>query len=220
MDGQLISKAPSQKYLGVTIDSKLSWSEHCHKVASKARSTLGIVRRSLPSAPQEVKSKAYQALVRPQLEYASAAWNPHTQKDVDTLQKVQNAAARFVTGNYLRGSSVTQMQKTLGWDTLTDRRMHAQLCMFYKIHNRLVHIDFPSYIQKPKRIPARSPHPFQYLRVQTSRETFFYSFFPRVIPVWNGLPITVVSASSIETFRSLALTQVQHLVPPVWIKRI
>ena len=220
MDGQLISKVKSQKYLGVTIDDKLSWSEHCNKISNKARSTLGIVRRSLPSAPQEVKSRAYQALVRPQLEYASAAWNPYTQKDVDTLQKVQNAAARFATGDYLRGSSVTQMQKTLGWDTLADRRMHAQLCMFYKIHNRVVNIRFPPYVLPPRRIPARSTHPFQYLRVQTSKESFFYSFFPRVIPIWNGLPFSVVSASSASSFRSLALAQVHHIVPPVWLKRL
>ena len=51
--------------------------------------------------PQDVKETAYKGLVRPILEYASPVWDPHkvvVQEELD--KKVQNRAARFVTGNY------------------------------------------------------------------------------------------------------------------------
>jgi len=220
MDNQLVSKVQDNKYLGVTIDHNLKWTNHCQKISAKARSTLGIVRRSLHSTSQEVKSRAYQALVRPQLEYAAAAWNPYTKKDTDILQKVQNAAARFVTSDYSRFSSVSAMQKSLGWDSLAVRRLHSQVCMFYKIHHGLVNISFPSFLERPKRLPARSPHPLQYLRVQCSKDSFFYSFYPRIVYVWNSMPLSVISAPSYDQFRSSSLVEVRTLAPPVWSSRI
>ena len=146
MNGDLISIVQDNKYLGVTICNDLRWSKHCNKIASKARSTLGIVRRSLHAANKDIKVKAFQALVRPQLEYASDACNPYSDKDTKTLQRVQNSAAQFALSDYNRSCSVTAMQDQLGWDSLAVRRLHSQICMFYKIHCRLVNISFPPYI--------------------------------------------------------------------------
>ena len=39
---------------------------------------------------------AYVALVRPQLEYASSAWNPCTKRTINKIEMVQHGAARFV----------------------------------------------------------------------------------------------------------------------------
>ena len=48
-------------------------------------------------------------IVRPKLQYACSAWDPHYQKDKAALERVQRKAVRFVTGNYDRTASVTAM---------------------------------------------------------------------------------------------------------------
>ena len=49
----------------------------------------------------DVKDAAYKGLVRPVLEYGSSVWDSHTHDLQEELEKVQNRAARFVTGNYV-----------------------------------------------------------------------------------------------------------------------
>ena len=65
------------------------------------------------------------SLVRPKLEYARAAWNPHTVKDVRRVEQVQRNATRFVCGVYQRGISVSGLMNSLGWQNLEQRRRMA-----------------------------------------------------------------------------------------------
>ena len=55
MDGQQIPRCENQDYLGVTINHKLSWKPHITKIKNKANRTLGLIRRTLHAAPQQVR---------------------------------------------------------------------------------------------------------------------------------------------------------------------
>ena len=76
--GEKLERVLHHDYLGVTISHDLRWENHLHKIRQKASRTLGVIRRTLSPCNIDVKSKAYQSLIRPQLEYASEVWNPHT----------------------------------------------------------------------------------------------------------------------------------------------
>ena len=72
-------------------------------------------------------------LVRSRLEYCCAIWHPHLAKDRDNLEAVQRRAARFVTQDYSRDTSVTQLLKDLHWLQLKDRRRDIRLSLMYRI---------------------------------------------------------------------------------------
>ena len=96
MMGQPITSVTQHKYLGVELDSKLTWNEHISAITGKANSPLGFLRRNLYNCPEQIKTQAYYSLVRPHLEYACSVWDPHTQKNIQSIEKVQRRAARFV----------------------------------------------------------------------------------------------------------------------------
>ena len=47
LEGTVLEKVESIKYLGVTITSGLKWNSHIRNVCSKANRTLGFLRRNL-----------------------------------------------------------------------------------------------------------------------------------------------------------------------------
>ena len=210
VDGQNIAETSKHKYLGVTINKHLDWKDHVQNITSSARSTLGVLRRNLSSCPREVKERAYQALVRPKLEYSSAAWSPHVTGQINSLESVQRQAARFVTNNYERTASVTEMLRDLQWDSLATRRIAHQCAMFYKIRQNFVNIPFPSCVIPSSRL-GRTTNICSYQIIQSRVNTYKYSFFVRTIPVWNLLPTTVVSANTVQQFQNLALPVLRGL---------
>ena len=82
------------------------------------------------------------------LEYASCTWDPHQATQTKNLEAVQRKAARFVTGQHSRQTSVTGLMQVLQWRTLQERRHVARLAMFYKAISGLaacyIPQDFPA----------------------------------------------------------------------------
>ena len=212
--GESLERVDQHDYLGVTISHDLRWGSHCQKIVQKASRTLGLLRRTLSPCKQEVKAKAYQTLIRPQLEYAAETWNPHTLDGVNCLEKIQRASARFVYGDYRRTTSVTHLITTLGWDSLHVRRLLFQSAMFYKIHYGLVNIQFPPSIH-PSSFIGRHDHQLKYHLPEASVDLYKFSFYPRTVKIWNQLPPAAVCAPTISAFREAALPVIRGLQPPV-----
>ena len=91
--GQKLEIVPSAPYLGVTIDNKLTWTEHIDKMCKKANRTLGFLKRNLKTKNKDIKKGAYSSLVRPLLEYSCTVWDPYQDKQIDKIEKIQNSAA-------------------------------------------------------------------------------------------------------------------------------
>ena len=160
-DSNLGGGVKFQKNLDVYISSTLSWAKQCEEVKKKAGRILGVLQRNLSSCSETVKERAYNGLVRPIAEYASAAWSPHTKKDVSNIGSIQRRAARFVRGDYDPTSSVTSMTRVLGWSSLQSRRTVHDLTLFYKINSGEVIIPFPpppEFVPTERRTKASQQH--------------------------------------------------------------
>jgi len=67
----------------------------------------------ISTAVGQMLKLAYTSLIRPHVEFASAAWDPYTARDINQLDKVQCRAARFVNNDYCRTTSVCGLVKRL-----------------------------------------------------------------------------------------------------------
>ena len=197
--------------LGVDISSSLSWNPHVDRITGNANRTLGFVRRNIKTKMSKVRETAYNTLVRPQLEYASAVWYPHTKVRTSQLEQVQRRAARWTASNYDWQASATQIVQDLGWHTMEQRRADARVCLFYKVIHGLVTVPLPDYIQYSSRI-SRYCHSMTFRQVSTSRDFYKYSFFLLAIVQWNALPQPNACLQSLEAFKA-AVCKLHHSRP-------
>ena len=183
----------SAKYLSLNINNKLSWEDHFTKTATKA-----FLQRNLRAWPKDIRAKCYTTLVRPIVEYAGTVWDPHVQKHIDCVEKVQRRAARFVYQYFQRTSNVTTMMNSLGWESLAERRAKAKVVMLYRAIHGLVAL--PISLQQTVSTTTHTQASFfiPYCRTATLR----HSFFPDTARLWNNLPMGVVTAPSLESFKS------------------
>ena len=124
-------------YFGVTITNDLRWNTHVSNMCTKANRTLGFLRRNVYACPQEVKETAYKWLVRPVLEYSGSVWDPSGVGLQNELKKVQNRAARFVTGNYnFETGSMTGILEHLKWESLKKRRRDRLILAAFRYPHR------------------------------------------------------------------------------------
>ena len=150
---------------------------------------LGFLRRNLRSCKEDTKANAYFTMVRSNMEYCSAVWNPHNKDQVHNVEMIQIRAARFTTNRYRNTSSVSSMLDHPQWELLESRRSKTQLTTFYKVVYDLLNIPSSACLT-PSTARTRSSHTKKFRRFSPSTECFKSSFFPQTVPLWNSLPAT------------------------------
>ena len=140
--------------------------------------------------------------VRPSVEYASVAWDPHTGRNCNKVEQIQRSAARYVMGDYSRRSSVTSMLLHLEWPSLQQRRLHSRLAMMYKMRWGLVDIPWHGLFTSCPSISRTRGHSSRVLPLHCNTAVYAGSFFPRSIRDWNGLPFDPAACASLDSFKA------------------
>ena len=123
------------KYLGIKLDSRLSFSEHVAYVQSNTIPKIRVLGGIRPLLDQETASMLYQTLVLPLFDYGDFIFDTLTQQDKFKLQKLQNCSMRSI----LRAEWMTpsiNMHSELHLLTLNDRRKYHTACEMHKFHHK------------------------------------------------------------------------------------
>ena len=176
LEGTVLENVENIKYLEVIIANDLRWNTHVSNVCTKAYRTFGFLRRNLYACPQEVKEAAYKGLVRPVLEYSGSVWDPSGVGLQNELEKVQNRAARFVTGNYnFETGSITGILEHLKWESLKKRKRDSRLILLYKGLKGKVSIQTDDLIALVRR--CRNDHSMAFQIPIANTDIYKCSFF-------------------------------------------
>ena len=197
--GEVLKTSSNVRYLGLGIDAKLTWKGHINTICRKATNTLAFLRINISCCPPAIRLTAYKTLVRPQLEYAATVWDSSVKARTSAVETVQRRAVRFITGDYDRHSSVTDMLNHLKLETLKKRRQQAKLATLYRATHNLIDIDNDQL--EPAHSRTRGHH-HKFLKPSTHIKCYQDSFFPSTITMWNRLPQEIVDSPSLQSFKA------------------
>ncbi|KAH9381784.1 hypothetical protein HPB48_009808 [Haemaphysalis longicornis] len=133
--------------------------------------------------------------------YASSIWDPHLLFFYNSVESIQNRAARFIVCNCSRTYSVSSINTHLHLPDLSVRRKIARLCLFYKIYftNPDIKCDLfalPSYVS------SRIDHKFKVEVPSCRTKLYFNSFVPKTPSEWSHLPALIASIPAPSLFRT------------------
>ena len=99
--GEPIQWVDTARYLGVILDTRMTWSPHIVQVRKKAAQRLGLLssllhRRSGLSIRNGVL--LYKQLIRPMMDYACPIWRSAACTHLRKLQVIQSKCLRIATG--------------------------------------------------------------------------------------------------------------------------
>ena len=197
-----INLVADHKHLGVTLSSNGQWKTHIENILSSASKVLGIMRKFKYTLNRESLNQIYISYVRPLLEYSSIVWAGCTEQQITSLERIQNEAARIVTG-LTRSVSLENLYNECGWESLKYRRDLQKYYFMYRTYNSYVPqyiVDlFPLNVQERTNYNLRNPENFTvpYCRTEILRK----SCVPSAIELWNNLDYETKTASSMTIFK-------------------
>ncbi len=198
IQGTAIEIVSHIKDIGVTMQSNLKFTIHCNDMVRKAYFTMRNIFNTFRNHYCIFYLKLFTTYVRPVLEYASQVWSPSLIKNIDKIESVQRYFTRRILEN-VNGCYLDRLQH-LQIDTLEQRRIKADLSLFFKLHRNLVDTDIKEVFTYRNNDILRG-HSSQ-LYVEFSRTERRQSFYcNRIVSKWNSLPQEAVNSPTILAFK-------------------
>ena len=146
----------------------------------------------------------YFSFIRPILEYGDITWDNIHEYQKEELDKIQNEAARIVTG-CTKLVSIVDLIRESGWETLRERRNKHKLTLLFKMVNGLV----PNYLCSlvPTTIGSNSTYNLRNSNdlstIACKTNLYMKSFLPSTLEVWNSLPQSTRETDSLSSFKRI-----------------
>ena len=87
------------KYLGVLIDSTLSWKYHITNISKNISRSIGIMYKLRPFLPLNAMKNVYYSLIYSHIIYAIEVWGSAFNRELDIILSLQKRALRLLTDN-------------------------------------------------------------------------------------------------------------------------
>lgn len=105
INGVRIDKVEFSKFLGVTIDSKLSWEKHISYVKGKVARGLGILVKARKSLNASTLKTLYYSMIYPHFTYCIEVWGNASSAYINSLFRLQKKTVRIIKSSAFRAST-------------------------------------------------------------------------------------------------------------------
>ncbi|XP_071350987.1 uncharacterized protein [Trachinotus anak] len=202
LDDITLASSATVRNLGVIFDQDLSFTSHIKQVSRTAFFHLRNIAKIRPILCLKDAEKLVHAFVTSRLDYCNSLLSGCPKNSVKSLQLIQNAAARVLTGTRKR-DHISPMLASLHWLPVKSRIEFKILLLTYKAING----QAPSYLGElivpyfPNRI-LRSLNAGQLVVPRVSKSRMGGRAFSYQAPLlWNQLPVWVREADTLSTFK-------------------
>ena len=205
MNGHTLEKTEEEREIGVIMSKSLKPHAQCTRAARTAQTVLGQLTRAFHYRDRHIFTRLYMQYVRPHLEFASPAWSPWLEADIECLEKVQRRAVQQVSG--LTAATYEGRLAELGLTTLTERRHQQDMLQAYKILSGKDKVRATTWFamaseSASERVTRAAADPLS-LKIPMNRLEVRKNFFSQRVPdQWNKIPLSVRQSATAASLRA------------------
>ena len=210
--GSTVPCSSSVRNLGVIFDPDLSFEQHINSVCKSSFHQIRQIRQIRSILDRNSAILLANALVTSKLDFCNSLLFNLPKGSIKKLQLVQNSLARAITPSVKKYDHISSTLRDLHWLPIEQRITFKIATLAFKA----LHGNSPSYLtdlvslNKPTRnLRSASLHLLAVPRIDSSAGRRSFSF--AAPHVWNSLPLTLRSSTSLASFRSSLKT---YLFPP------
>ena len=201
MENQIIERVKVMKYLGFEIDEKLDFNVQINSITKKLASKINVLYRIRDQITFDIRKIVYNSIIQPHYDYCSTLYINCTKEQIESMQKLQNRAMRYILKCEYRTPS-DFMLKSLNWMNVSQRINYNVMLLVYKMKNNLV----PQYLCNKIRFASEFHHRntrnrneirLPDIRTENARKCLLYNG----IKLFNELPTDLKNCDSINIFK-------------------
>ena len=190
LDNCVLNVCNSCKYLGLTIDNKLSFNAHIEVISKKISKTVGVMFKLRPFVPDNIMLNLYYGLVYPYLIYCNVIWGGTNYIHLRNLVLLQKKIVRIITNSDYLAHSDPLFVRT-GILKINDIHTFLLAIHGFKFHNKYVTSSHEYNTRnRDNLLPA-----FQ--RLSSTQRSLSFT----VPSTWNKLPSYIKEIRTLATFK-------------------
>ena len=201
INGLPLTELKSTKFLGITIDSCLSWNDHIHNVHTSVSKGIGILYRLKDFLSQNSLTILYNAIVLPYLTYCNIVWGNCSSTKINSILLLQKRALRLITNSSYRSPTDSLFSQLKILKISDIHTIQTAIFMHKYTFNRLPSV-FDNFF-----IPNSNIHSYP-----TRNSSGYHLENPRIIlaqkslkhhgpDVWNSLPDSLKQCTKLHLFK-------------------
>ena len=201
IDNVPIDKKEYVKFLGITIDKHLSWSQHVSNISPSIAKGIGILYKLKYFLPEHSLFMIYNALVLPYINYCNLIWGNCSKTNLDHLLLLQKKAVRICTKSTYLSHTDPHFYRLKTYKIYDINTIQIAIFM-YKYHYKMlppVFTDFFSYNNNLHSYPTRTSHN---IHLDNPRTLLAHKTLRHHGPdIWNTLPDSLKQIRFISPFK-------------------
>ena len=194
---QNINFSNCAKFLGVTIDTNLSWSVHINNIVSKLSKGVGVISRLRHTLPTNLLIKIYYILIMPYLTYCCVIWGNSALTHLKKNIVIQKKCIRIITKSHFIAHT-EPLYHQLNILCFTDIVYVQNAVFMYQFTNNLLSPDFKHLFMYHNY----STRQFNKLKIPLFRLTISQAHIHFIgVGIWNSLPTYLKTSKNITIFK-------------------
>jgi len=187
INGQKINREEYTTFLGVKLDSRLSWSQHIAHIKMKMAKNIGILCKARKVFKLSTMISLYYAFIYPYISYCIEIWGTAAVKHIEPIYKLQKLCCRIMMGSSPRTKSRPLFQ-LLNVMTIHDVYKYCVTLQMFKFYQGNLPRAFNDIFKWNSDISVRNTRQSKFLYIPLCKSNLVRnSFRYKGVEFWNQI---------------------------------